>query len=74
MSDEFIVLVITIVLVALIFAWVPFLNLINLICRPCARFLERRRLQKGAGKKAAKPMRPRLPSARRIGLGLDIDN
>ena len=74
MSDEFIALVITIALIALIFAWAPFLNLINLICRPWARFLERRRLQKDAGKKAAKPMRPRPPSARRIGLGLDIDN
>jgi hypothetical protein len=74
MSDEFIALVITIALIALIFAWVPLLNLINLICRPCARFLERRRLQKDAGKKTAKPMRPRPPSARRIGLGLDIDN
>ena len=71
MSDEFIALVITIALIALIFAWVPFLNR---ICRPCARFLERRRLQKDAGKKTAKPMRPRPPSARRIGLGLDIDN
>ena len=71
MSDEFFALMSTIAIIALIFAWVPFLTL---ICRPCARFLERRRLQKDAGKKAAKPMRPRQPSARRIGLGLDLDN
>ena len=52
MSDEFIALAITIAIIVLIFAWVPFLNV---ICPPCARFLERRLLQKSADKKAAKP-------------------
>jgi hypothetical protein len=47
MSDEVIALVITIAIIALFFAWVPFLNL---VCPPCARFLERRRLQKNTGK------------------------
>jgi hypothetical protein len=48
MSDEVIAFVITIAIIALFFAWVPFLNL---VCPPCARFLERRRLQKNTGKK-----------------------
>jgi hypothetical protein len=73
MSENFIALLITIAIITLIFAWVPFLHLINLICRPSARSLERRHLQKDAGKKAAKPMRPRPSSPRRIGLGLDLD-
>jgi hypothetical protein len=72
MSDKFIALMITIALIALIFAWVPFLSL---VCPPCTRFLRWRRLQKDAGKKAENAMRPRPPSARRIGLRpLDLDN
>jgi cytochrome c oxidase assembly protein Cox11 len=47
MSDEVIALVITIAIIALFFAWVP---LLNLVCQPCARFLERRRLQKNIDK------------------------
>jgi hypothetical protein len=47
MSDEVIAAVITIAVIALLFAWVPFLNL---VCPPCARLLERRRLQKNATK------------------------
>jgi hypothetical protein len=43
MSDEVIALVITIAIIALFFVWVP---LLNLVCPPCGRFLERRRLQK----------------------------
>jgi hypothetical protein len=42
MSEETLALVITIAIIALFFAWVPFLNL---ICPLCSRFLERRRLQ-----------------------------
>jgi hypothetical protein len=41
MSDEVIAVVITIAIVALFFVWVP---LLNLVCPPCARFLERRRI------------------------------
>jgi hypothetical protein len=47
MSDEVISIVITIAIIALFFVWVP---LLNLICPPCARFLERRRLQKEVAK------------------------
>jgi hypothetical protein len=43
MSDEVIALAITIAIIALFFVWVP---LLNLVCPPCGRFLERRRLQK----------------------------
>jgi hypothetical protein len=73
MSDKVIALMIAIALIALIFAWVPFLSL---VCPPGTRFLRRRRLQqKDAGKKAANTVRPRPPSARRIGLRpLDLDN
>jgi hypothetical protein len=72
MSDKVIALMIAIALIALIFAWVPFLSL---VCPPGTRFLRRRHLQKEAAKKAANTMRPRPPSARRIGLRpLDLDN
>ena len=40
MSDEIIALVITIAIIALFFLWVP---LLNLVCPPCGRFLERLR-------------------------------
>jgi hypothetical protein len=43
MSDEVIALVVTIAIIALLFVWVP---LLDLICPPCGRFLERRRRQK----------------------------
>ena len=43
MSDEVISVVITIAIIALFFVWVPFLDL---VCPPCGRFLEHRRLQK----------------------------
>jgi hypothetical protein len=43
MSEEVIAVIITIAIIALFLAWVPFLNL---ICPPCSRFLERRRQQK----------------------------
>jgi len=43
MSDEVIAVVITIAIIALFFVWVP---LLELVCPPCGRFLERRRLQK----------------------------
>ena len=71
MSDNFTALVCTIAIIALIFAWVPFLNL---ICLPCARFLKQRRLQKNAGKKAENAVQTRPVSVRRIGLRLDLDN
>jgi hypothetical protein len=70
MSDKFIALMITIAILALIFAWVPFLSL---VCPPCTRLLERRR-QKNADKKVEDAARRRPPSARRIGLLLDLDN
>lgn len=43
MSDEVIALLITVAIIALCFVWVP---LLDFICPPCRRFLERRRLQK----------------------------
>jgi hypothetical protein len=70
MSDKFIALMIAIALIALIFVWVPFLSL---VCSPCTRLFERRR-QKNADKNADNATRPRPPSARRIGLRLDLDN
>jgi hypothetical protein len=45
MSDEVIAIVITIAIIALLFVWVP---LLNLICPPCGRFLEGLRLRKVA--------------------------
>jgi hypothetical protein len=54
MSEEVIALVITIAIIALFFVWVP---LLNFVCPPCGRFLERRRLQKDA------PPKERAPSA-----------
>jgi hypothetical protein len=72
MPDEFIALVIAIAIIALIFAWAPFLSL---VCPPCTRFLQRRRLQKGRRQKTENTVRSRPPSARRIGLRpLDLDN
>jgi hypothetical protein len=47
MSDDAIALVITIAIIALFFVWAP---LLNFVCPPCGRFLERRRLQKRAPK------------------------
>jgi hypothetical protein len=47
MSDEAIALIITIAIIALLFAWVP---LLNWVCPPCGRFLERCRYQKEAYK------------------------
>jgi hypothetical protein len=45
MSDYIFACVIPIVAIAIIFAWVPFLNF---ICPPCTRSLERRRCQEDA--------------------------
>jgi hypothetical protein len=43
MSDEIIALIITVAIIALLFAWAPFLNL---ICPPCGRFLAQRRKER----------------------------
>jgi len=43
MSDDVIAVLITIAIIALFFVWVP---LLNFVCPPCGRFLERLRLQK----------------------------
>jgi hypothetical protein len=40
MSDELIALIVTVAIIALLFAWTPFLNF---ICPPCGRFLAQRR-------------------------------
>lgn len=45
MSDTIVALIFPLAAVAIIFAWVP---LLNFICPPCARSLERRRLQTNA--------------------------
>jgi len=45
MSDDVIAVLITIAMIAMFFVWVP---LLNFVCPPCGRFLERRRLQKGS--------------------------
>jgi hypothetical protein len=50
MSDEVTALVITIAIIALFFVWVP---LLNFVCPPCGRFLERLRHQKQPGKPRA---------------------
>jgi hypothetical protein len=47
MSDEVTAIVITIAILALIIAWVPFLDL---VCLPCGRFLEWRRCRKDTAK------------------------
>jgi hypothetical protein len=43
MSDEVTAFVITIAIIALFFVWVP---LLNFVCPPCGRYLERLRPQK----------------------------
>ncbi|WP_353066086.1 hypothetical protein RBB77_07395 [Tunturibacter psychrotolerans] len=43
MSDEIIALIITVAIIALLFAWVP---LLNFICPPCGRFFAQRRMEK----------------------------
>ena len=48
MSDKMVSILLTLVIVALFFAWVP---LLEWICPPCGRFLERIRPQKDATKK-----------------------
>jgi hypothetical protein len=50
MSDAIVALIVPLAAVAIIFAWVP---LLNLICPPCARALERRRIQMKALKMLA---------------------
>jgi hypothetical protein len=40
MSDEIIAMIITVAIIAFLFAWAPFLNF---ICPPCGRFLAQRR-------------------------------
>jgi hypothetical protein len=47
MSDDVLALVITAAIFAVFFAWMP---LLNFICPPCSRFLERRRAQKNSPK------------------------
>ena len=50
MSDAIVALIVPLAAVAIIFAWVP---LLNLICPPCARARERRRIQMKALKMLA---------------------
>jgi hypothetical protein len=47
MSDDAVALIITVAIFAVFFAWMP---LLNSICPPCSRFLERRRAQKNTPK------------------------
>jgi hypothetical protein len=54
MSDYIFAITIPLVAIAIVFAWVPFLNL---ICPPCRRSLERRGFQ-GEGPKARSSMDP----------------
>jgi hypothetical protein len=42
MSEEMLALVITVAIIALLFAWPAFLNF---VCPPCGRFLTRRRIK-----------------------------
>lgn len=43
MSEQTLSLIIAVAIIALMFAWVPFLNF---VCPPCGRALERLRLRK----------------------------
>jgi hypothetical protein len=43
MSNEIIALIITVAIIALLFAWAP---LLNFICPPCGRFIAQRRMEK----------------------------
>jgi hypothetical protein len=43
MSEQTLSLIITVAIIALMFAWAPFLNF---VCPPCGRALERFRLRK----------------------------
>jgi hypothetical protein len=43
MSDDVTALIVTILIIALLFAWAPFLNV---ICPPCGRFLANWRMER----------------------------
>jgi hypothetical protein len=43
MSNEIIALIVTVAIIALLFAWAP---LLNFICPPCGRFIAQRRMEK----------------------------
>ena len=58
MSEQALSLIITVALLALMFAWPPFLNL---VCPPCDRALDRLRLRKlgrDAGQKSLSAITP----------------
>jgi hypothetical protein len=59
MSNDVLALVITVAIFAVFFAWMP---LLNLICPPCGRFLERRRAQRTSPKE--RPPLAALPTKR----------
>jgi hypothetical protein len=50
MSDNIMAVVVTTVIIAIFFAWVP---LLNFVCPPCGRFFERRRFSKDRGRVVA---------------------
>jgi cytochrome c oxidase assembly protein Cox11 len=62
MSDEIIALIITVAIIALLFAWAPFLNF---ICPPCGRFLTQRRMEKETAAKQSIKKHPQIAAIRR---------
>jgi hypothetical protein len=70
MSEEITALFITITIIAVHFAWIPILNL---VCPPCARLLERRRLRKRADKRT-RTVASHNPPAEHIALSLGLED
>jgi len=63
MSEQALSLIITIAIIALVFAWVPFLNF---VCRPCGRALERLRLRKAQRQAGQEDLSDINPIGRRV--------
>jgi hypothetical protein len=55
MSEDVIAIVITIAIIGLFFVWIP---LLNFVCPPCGRFLERWRHEKGHSPQGAVREKP----------------
>jgi hypothetical protein len=63
MSEQALSLIITIAIIALIFAWAPFLNF---VCPPCGRALERLRPRKAQGQARQQDLSDINPIGRRV--------
>ncbi len=63
MSEQALSIIITVAIIALMFAWAPFLNF---VCPPCGRALERLRLRKAQGQTRREDLSDINPIGRRV--------